>query len=78
LKIKVKNLDAVELVSCYTLLSKVHIEEKNFDKSLENINKAITIIEANPMFDFTEQHLLYYYLGLINLLSTDKNIKKSI
>ncbi len=78
LKLKVKNFDAVELVNCYTVLSKVHIEENEFDKSLDYINKATTIIEANPTVDFTEQPFLYYYIGLINLLSRDKNIKKSI
>lgn len=73
-----KNLDAVELVNSYTMLVKVYIEEKNFDKSTDNINKALKIIDANPSFTFTEHPLLYFLQGLINLLSKDPNVKKGI
>jgi hypothetical protein len=78
LKIKLKGSEAVELVSSYSMLSKVHIEEKGYDKAADNISKAIKIIDANPSLIFAEQPMLYYCSGQVNLLSKDSNVKKAI
>jgi hypothetical protein len=73
-----KGSEAIELINSYSMLSKVHIEEKGYDKAADNISKAIKIIDANPSAIFAEQPMLHYCSGQIHFLSKDCNVKKGI